>query len=60
MKPKGLINVRRLNAVGHVQDKLDVRQEPGVANVFPDEQTILQAIHAGVFRQALIETAHWS
>ena len=45
---------------GRLQDKLDVYQELGVANVFPDKQGIFQTIYADVFRQALVEAAHWS
>lgn len=45
---------------GRLQDELDICQEFGVANVFPDKQAIFQTIHARVFRQTLVEAAHWS
>ena len=54
------VKIGTLDAEGHLQDKLDVYQEFRVANIFPDKQAIFQTIHAGVFRQALIEAVHWS
>ena len=31
-----------------------------MANVLPDEDAVLQTVHARVFRQGLVEAAHWS
>ena len=30
-----------------------------MADVLPDEDAVLQTIHARVFRQGLVEAAHW-
>lgn len=61
-QPKGLILVAGglPNAKGHVQDKLGVHQEWGLANRFPDAHAVFQTGYPSVFRQAFVEAADWS